>query len=113
MQPCRLTRPNVGRRPVAPQARHGETMLPRVSLPMANPTNPAATADAARLCGVDDFTGTLAAGKAADLVVCGVDPLTDLDGLADPSHVHAVVKEGRLAVDRVGVLAPAGLPDLT
>ncbi|MFI8403808.1 amidohydrolase family protein [Streptomyces sp. NPDC085463] len=73
----------------------------------------AATADAARLCGVDDLTGTLAAGKAADLVVCGMDPLTDLDGLADPSHIHAVVKDGHLAVDRVGVLAAAGLPDLT
>src|SRR6516165_10470670 len=46
MQPCRLTRPNVGRRPEAPQARQGETMLPSVSLPIANPTNPAATAEA-------------------------------------------------------------------
>ena len=44
MQPCRLTRPNVGRRPGAPHARHGETMLPSVSLPMAKPTRPAATA---------------------------------------------------------------------
>src|SRR6516162_11158907 len=46
MQPCRLTRPNVGRRPVAPQARQGETMLPSVSLPIAKPTRPAATAEA-------------------------------------------------------------------
>src|SRR5436305_11646807 len=46
MQPCRLTRPNVGRRPEAPQALHGETMLPCVSLPIANPTRPAATAEA-------------------------------------------------------------------
>ena len=46
MQPCRLTRPNVGRRPVAPQARQGETMLPRVSLPIAKPTSPAAAAEA-------------------------------------------------------------------
>ena len=36
MQPVRLTRPNVGRRPEAPQARQGETMLPSVSLPRAN-----------------------------------------------------------------------------
>ena len=41
MQPCRLTRPKVGRRPDAPQARQGETMLPSVSLPMAKPTSPA------------------------------------------------------------------------
>ena len=46
MQPCRLTRPNVGRKPDAPQARQGETMLPSVSLPIAKPTNPAATAEA-------------------------------------------------------------------
>ncbi len=46
IQPCRLTRPNVGRRPVAPQARQGETMLPSVSLPIAKPTRPAATAEA-------------------------------------------------------------------
>src|SRR5579871_4115146 len=46
MQPCRLTRPNVGRRPVAPQARQGETMLPSVSLPIAKPTSPAAAAEA-------------------------------------------------------------------
>src|SRR3954470_20886021 len=46
MQPCRLTRPNVGRRPDAPQAQQGETMLPSVSLPSAKPTRPAATAEA-------------------------------------------------------------------
>src|SRR5690349_7332567 len=46
MHPCRLTRPNVGRRPVTPHRMHGDTMLPHVSLPMANPASPAATADA-------------------------------------------------------------------
>ncbi len=46
MHPARLTRPNVGRRPDAPQARHGETMLPRVSEPIAKPTSPAATVEA-------------------------------------------------------------------
>src|SRR5262249_18527168 len=46
MQPKRLTRPKVGRRPVTPQRVHGETMLPNVSLPMAKPTKPAATEEA-------------------------------------------------------------------
>ena len=46
MQPCRLTRPKVGRSPDAPHARQGEMMLPSVSLPMAKPTSPAAAADA-------------------------------------------------------------------
>src|SRR5262245_19010729 len=44
MQPCRLTRPNVGRRPVIPHSRLGETMLPIVSLPIAKPTSPPAVA---------------------------------------------------------------------
>src|SRR6266851_5067238 len=44
MQPWRLTRPKVGRRPEVPQTRQGETMLPRVSLPRAKPTSPAAVA---------------------------------------------------------------------
>src|SRR3982750_66684 len=42
--PNRDTRPQVGRRPYTPQLTHGETMLPSVSEPIANPTSPAATA---------------------------------------------------------------------
>jgi hypothetical protein len=42
--PYRLTRPNVGRNPVTPLREEGETMEPRVSVPTANPTNPAAVA---------------------------------------------------------------------
>src|SRR2546429_3036477 len=41
MAPVRGTRPYVGRNPVIPQRIAGATMLPPVSLPMANPTNPA------------------------------------------------------------------------
>jgi len=41
MQPARLTRPNVGRSPLAPHRVHGETMLPSVSLPIVNPASPA------------------------------------------------------------------------
>src|SRR5439155_17330572 len=46
MQPWRLTRPKVGRRPEAPQAWQGEMIEPSVSLPMAKPTRPAAAAEA-------------------------------------------------------------------
>ena len=46
MAPARLTRPKVGLRPVAPHRVEGETMEPRVSLPMAKPTSPATVADA-------------------------------------------------------------------
>src|SRR5215470_3300919 len=44
MAPVRGTRPYVGRRPVTPQRIDGLTMLPPVSLPMENPTRPAAVA---------------------------------------------------------------------
>ncbi|WP_353945612.1 amidohydrolase family protein [Streptomyces sp. HUAS MG91] len=72
----------------------------------------AGTAEAARLCGVDGITGTLEAGKAADLVVIGTNPLSDIDSLGDPRSIHAVLKEGRIAIDRAGVLAGSGLPAL-
>ena len=42
--PVRGTRPYVGRSPVTPQRIDGLTMLPWVSLPIANPASPAATA---------------------------------------------------------------------
>src|SRR5437763_14735934 len=42
--PVRATRPNVGRRPVTPQRIAGLTMLPPVSLPIANATRAAAVA---------------------------------------------------------------------
>src|SRR6185369_2506070 len=45
MAPVRGTRPKVGRRPVTPQRIDGATMLPPVSLPIANPTSPAAVAE--------------------------------------------------------------------
>ena len=45
MAPLRGTRPNVGRRPLTPQRVDGETMLPSVSEPSANPTRPAAVAE--------------------------------------------------------------------
>src|SRR5678815_3839152 len=46
MAPLRLTRPKVGRNPVAPHRVEGEMIEPCVSLPMAKATHPAAVADA-------------------------------------------------------------------
>src|SRR5262245_59857650 len=46
MAPVRATRPNVGRSPVQPQRVDGELMEPQVSVPIANATAPAATAEA-------------------------------------------------------------------
>ena len=44
MAPVRGTRPKLGRRPVTPQRVLGDSMLPRVSVPMAKPTQPAEVA---------------------------------------------------------------------
>src|SRR5690606_29704722 len=44
--PCRLTVPNVGRKPLAPQRVEGETIEPNVSVPIENATKPATVADA-------------------------------------------------------------------
>ena len=46
MAPVRGTKPNVGRKPVAPQRVDGDEIDPSVSEPMAKATQPAATEDA-------------------------------------------------------------------
>ena len=45
----------------------------------------------ARLAGIDSVTGSVEAGKAADLIVCDRDPLADLSALRSP---HMVIKDG-------------------
>src|SRR6267142_7045957 len=52
--PVRGTRPYVGRRPVTPQRMDGLTMLPPVSLPIENPTSPAAVAEPGPALDPDD-----------------------------------------------------------
>lgn len=46
MQPVRGTRPYVGRSPTTPHVAAGEMIDPPVSVPTANPTSPAAAAEA-------------------------------------------------------------------
>src|SRR5260370_3888864 len=46
MAPVRGTRPNVGRKPVAPQRVEGDEIEPNVSDPMAKATQPAEVAEA-------------------------------------------------------------------
>ena len=45
----------------------------------------------ARLAGIDSVTGSVEAGKAADLIVCDHDPLADLSALRS---LHMVIKDG-------------------
>src|SRR5579862_8830318 len=46
MAPNRLTLPYVGLRPATPQVAEGDTIDPRVSVPIENPTSPADVAEA-------------------------------------------------------------------
>lgn len=61
----------------------------------------AATVDAARLLRMEDV-GVVEQGARADLLVVDGDPLSDAGVLADPDHhLRAVVKDGRLVLDRL------------
>ena len=59
----------------------------------------------ARLAGIDGETGSIEAGKAADLIVCAKDPLADLSALRTLSMV---IKDGY----RVEHPAPKKLPEV-
>ena len=45
----------------------------------------------AELAGIADVTGSVEAGKAADLIVCDKDPLADLTALRS---LHMVIRDG-------------------
>ncbi|MEU7004078.1 amidohydrolase family protein [Nonomuraea sp. NPDC046570] len=64
----------------------------------------AATGDAARCVGLERVSGTIAAGKYADLVVLDGDPLADI---GNTRRIHAVICRGRYLgpADRKRVLA--------
>jgi imidazolonepropionase-like amidohydrolase len=55
----------------------------------------AATSDAASALDVDSVTGSLVAGKAADLLIVDGDPLADVALLQDQERLHTIMKDGR------------------
>jgi imidazolonepropionase-like amidohydrolase len=55
------------------------------------------TRNAAIAIGLGDETGTLEAGKLADIIIVDGDPLTDIHDVLD---VEVVIKEGRIVVDK-------------
>jgi imidazolonepropionase-like amidohydrolase len=59
-----------------------------------------ATQTAAETIGLGDHTGTLEAGKAADLLVVDGDPVSDITILQDKARIQVVMKDGRMFVDR-------------
>lgn len=62
----------------------------------------AATGNAARALGWDEWLGTLEAGKVADLIVVDSNPLDDLRILADKNHLQFVMRNGRIAACHAG-----------
>lgn len=64
----------------------------------------AGTSASAELCGLADDLGTVEAGKLADLVIVRGDPLADIDAVGVPDNILLVLKEGRVAIDRAGLL---------
>ena len=59
----------------------------------------AGTLNAAKLMRVDDALGSLEQGKLADLVITDVDPLAEIDRLAEPSEIKVVIQGGRVVKD--------------
>jgi len=60
----------------------------------------AATRTNARIIGVEDRVGTLAAGKLADVVAVDFDPLAEPSRFADPERVRLVVQGGEVVKRR-------------
>ncbi len=60
----------------------------------------AATSNAAEACNFSKFTGTVSAGKFADLIVVKGNPLKDVMVLLNNDNVRMVFKEGKLEVDK-------------
>jgi imidazolonepropionase-like amidohydrolase len=54
----------------------------------------AATAAAARVCGLEEEIGTVEVGKRADLLVVDGDPLDDVRVLTDPRRIWLVLRDG-------------------
>ena len=80
-------------------ARELELMNERISMSVME-TIVASTSAAAEALGIAEITGTVTAGKMADLLVVDGDPLSDIRILQEPSKLLGVVKEGSILVDR-------------
>ena len=61
-----------------------------------------ATRNAADALGMLDDLGTIEHGKIADIIAVDGNPLDDIERLQDRERIKLVVKEGAVAVDRIG-----------
>ncbi len=89
-------------------ARELQLMHERIGMTVME-TIVAATSAAAEAIGLGDLTGTVASGRAADLLIVDGDPLADISVLQDRSTLLGVVKDGRILVDR-GLSRPVAAP---
>ena len=53
-----------------------------------------ATGNNAKILGIDDVTGTIEAGKCADILVVEKEMLTDIRVIADRTRIMKIYKEG-------------------
>lgn len=67
----------------------------------------AGTVQGARLLGLEDRLGSVTPGKLGDLVVSSVDPLAEIDALADAATVRVVLQAGRVVKDLDGLVTTA------
>ncbi|MCK5767629.1 MAG: amidohydrolase family protein, partial [Candidatus Atribacteria bacterium] len=58
------------------------------------------TSWAAELIGVSDKIGDITPGKLADIVIIDKNPLKDISALCDKENIKAVIKEGKIEIDR-------------
>ena len=84
------------------QGRRGEELAIKAGLLGAHKAILSATSVNAALFRMEDRIGTVEAGKDADLILVGGEPLDRIELLSDPACVPLVVKQGRVVKDAEG-----------
>ena len=90
------------------QGRRGEELVLKAKILGAHKAIVSATQTNARLLGLEDRIGTVATGKAADLILVAGEPLDRIELLADPAAVRWVMQAGIVVKDADGRTAEAG-----
>jgi imidazolonepropionase-like amidohydrolase len=89
------------------QGRRGEELAIKAGLLGTHKAILSATSVNAALFRMEDRIGTVEAGKDADLILVGGEPLDRIELLSDPACVPLVLKQGRVVKDAEGRAAAA------